>query len=1147
MKRLWNDGWTFLKMPIDAGLEQAMECTDDFVPVDIPHDWLIYDTQNLYEDSTGWYRKEFIWHADCGRMFVTFGGVYMDSAVYVNGRQAGEWKYGYSSFTCELTEYLREGENEILVCARNKSPNSRWYSGAGIYRNVWMRMVKGVFFLENGVYAHSEEDGADFLLTVETRHVGQGEVSCALRAKNGNGKADMELISAQTQEDGQGVTVDRLVYRVRQPARWDIETPNLYLLTVILTEEGKKPEGDRAEAEIGFRTIELNPETGFFLNGRGLKLNGVCEHHDLGALGAAFNKEAQRRKYRILKEMGVNAIRFAHNMAAVECLELADEMGFLVINEAFDMWEKPKTSYDYARFFEEWHARDMESFVTRDRNYPCVAFYSIGNEIYDTHADAGRGAELIKDLMGLVRRYDPMGNAYVTFGSNYMPWENTQKCAGLLEAVGYNYSERYYEEHHRLHPDWVIFGSETSSIVQSRGVYHFPLATGILSEDDEQCSALGNSCTSWSARSMEDCVCIDRDIPFSLGQFLWSGSDYIGEPTPYHTKNSYFGQIDTAGFPKDSYYVYQAAWTDAQNVPMVHVFPYWDFNPGQQIDVRVCSNAKTVELFVNGVSRGKQELSHAPGSGRHIIADYRVPYEEGSICAVAYDEDGRELCRQERHSFKDSARIVAKADKTVLRCDGRDMLFIEIGTVDKDGYPVENAADRIRVEVTGAGRLVGLDNGDSTDYDSYKGISRRLFNGRLLAMVMATLEEGEITIRLSGRGLEPFLLTCESKAAQSTGVTAIQRNRETAVVLGEEDEIPVRRILLHSEGGRTITPESGEVTVTADILPENATDREVFFRAVTGGGVTSNLVQVAQEGNRAVLTPIGDGEFRLRCTSKAGGAKVRLISELEFQITGYGTAYLNPYDFISGSLYTRAIGDVGAGNERGVATARDKETVVIFEHIDFGQTGSDEITVPVFALDDEEYPIQIWEGVPGEGGELLADVVYQKPSIWNVYQEETWKLSRRLTGITSISFLLRQKIHIKGFSFKKDERAYMRLTALAADEIYGDSFVKTEETVEQIGNNVSLSYHSLDFTGPGTDRITICGRAPQGSNTIHVRFQSEAGESKQIVEFPMCGEYREQTFAIEPVKGSWDVTFVFLPGSNFDFRDFIFGKRTEGE
>lgn len=395
-------------------------------------------------------------------------------------------------------------------------------------------------------------------------------------------------------------------------------------------------------------------------------------------------------------------------MPAPDVMEQADEMGFLVVSEAFDMWERPKNAFDYARFFPEWWRRDVKSWVRRDRNHPSLIMWSIGNEIYDTHAGE-RGQELTRLLAGEVRRHDPDGHAGVTLGSNYMPWENAQKCADIVKLAGYNYAEKYYQEHHRKHPDWVIYGSETGSVVSSRGVYHFPYSSQILADEDGQCSSLGNSSTSWGARSAESCILAEREAPFSCGQFLWTGFDYIGEPTPYHTRSSYFGQLDTAGFPKDSYYIYQAAWTDWREHPMVHVFPYWDFNRGQAVDVRVCSNAPRVELFLNGKSLGSRSMDR--DSGTYPQGHWQISFEPGKLCARAYDEEGNLVAQESRSSFGEAARIVMAADRNVIRGDGRDMAFVEISVLDGQGRPVENAVNRIRVSVTGKGYLAGLDNG----------------------------------------------------------------------------------------------------------------------------------------------------------------------------------------------------------------------------------------------------------------------------------------------------------------------------------------------------------------------------------------------------------------------------------------------------
>lgn len=1244
MKRLFNGGWSFWCGEPDLDVSEAGKHLTEFQKVDLPHDWLIADAKNLYRDGCGFYRKIFSMQPKENKRYsLIFEGVYMDTTIWVNEQQAGEWKYGYSTFEIDLTPFVKAGENEILVSVNFRSPNSRWYSGAGIYRDVWFKETPETYIRENGVYIHTEACGEkvgkepDFLLYADTEIVGDawdevrhtlyhkrevepeielplelllgdqvelveeaslmtekvGEASCAEEDANVSEKeaSCASAVEAYADSERENLCVPEIIasyntnkntaiYRVKSPRCWDVEHPHLYILKTELWKDGEIIQEEYSQ--IGFRSIAFDPEQGFLLNGRKVKLNGVCEHHDLGALGAAFHRAAMARKFRILKEMGVNALRGTHNMTAPAVVELADQMGILMISEAFDMWERSKTTYDYARFFKEWSERDVESWVMRDRNHPCIIMFSIGNEIYDTHVDA-HGREITVRLRDLVKKYDYRRNAGITIGSNYMPWENAQLCADEVKLAGYNYGEKYYEEHHKAHPDWVIYGSETSSMVQSRGIYHFPLRASILTEDDEQCSSLGNSPTSWGAKSMERCVCEDRDMDFSMGQFLWTGFDYIGEPTPYHTKNSYFGQVDTAGFPKDAYYVWQSAWTDYRKAPMIHIFSYWDFNEGQSIDIRVCSNAPFVELFCNGKSCGRQQLTHEKGSGHHIIADYSLPYEKGVLYAVAYDEEGNVTARETKASFGNSAEIVLRASGRAAVANGRDLFFVEIGTRDENENVVENAVDRVTVQVEGAGHLVGLDNGDSTDEDSYKGNSRRLFSGKLLAIIETGTIPGAVRIRVSGKGLKSAELVCEAveidqmltfmkgekaqriyhnfwqdlcEETYAPGSTELIEDHEERQRERQEDEqkqsqkerldekqeeIPVRKITLCSPMGQKLSKEQPYLTVEAEVEPKEATDRQLMFRVVDEHGVDSNLVRLLVQGHTAQLHAMGDGSFYLRCMSRSGTDRIRVISQLEFTVEGMGQAYRNPYELISGSLYTSYQGEVSNGNERGVATARDGETVVTFGNIDFGPVGSDEITMPIFALTSEEYPIRIYEGVPGEEGcQLLADVVYQKPSIWNTYQEETYSLAKRVTGINTISVAVHQKIHLKGFVFKKLQKAWLSLNAAEADSVYGDTFTKEERAITGIGNNVTITYTEMDFGEEGTAGIRICGRAPESSNSLHIRFLQGEEESKQLVEFPMCGEYTEKEFPLTPVKGKWDVSFVFLPGSCFDLQSVQF-------
>ena len=1120
MKSLFNEGWKFWEAEYGTEFETAMEHLADFKDVEIPHDYLIHDTSNLYKDSTGWYIKEFeLSDKDAGRRIsLIFDGIYMDSIVYVNGKAAGEWKYGYSQFILDITDYVQIGKNTLAVAARCKFPNTRWYSGAGIYRNVWLCSYDRTYIPENGIYVHNEKCDDGYLMYVSAEVVADNKEAAgtvlSYELFDDNAKP-VALLPKEITDANKAEHTDKCFF-VQGVKEWDVKDPVLYELRVKLKDN--RGDGRLIQEEcvcVGFRDVRMDPDHGFFLNGRNMKLNGVCLHHDLGALGSAFNKTAMRRRLIQLQEMGVNALRLTHNMYDPQVVSLADEMGFLLISEAFDMWEGAKTEFDYARFFPKWHEADVASWVRRDRNHPSVIMWSIGNEIYDTHAGV-RGQEITRDLKNLVEQHDPLMNARATIGSNYMPWEMAQKCADILKVAGYNYAENYYEQHHREHPDWIIYGSETYSIVQSRGVYHFPLSVPTLCESDEQCSSLGNSTTSWGADSIEACICKDRDMEFSMGQFIWTGYDYIGEPTPYHTKNSYFGLIDTAGFYKDAFYAFKSAWVSPETDPFVHVFPYWDFNVGQMIDVRVCSNADTVELFLNGKSLGKQNLTHKPHSGNKIFADYRVPYEKGTLKAVAYDDQGKEIATDIHRSFGNTDSFVVKIDhrldKYFENNKNTDLIFAEISALDKEGNPVENASDYVNVSVSGDGALVGLDNGDSTDYDSYQGSCRKLFNGKMLAIIKCTGDPDTIRVDVS-----------------------------------PAENVPVRKIELGTSDGsaRTLDKEHNKIAVTAKVLPEDATDKEITFRALNLNGTDTNIAKITQNGDTCEIEAIGDGEFILRCEAKSGRDVVSVMSCLEFKVEGIGKAFLDPYSFIPGSLYTSYEGKVGSGNEHGIASAKGERTVISFAGIDFGKDGSDEITVPIFTLNDEAYKIEVWKGIPGQDGAvLLKNATYQKKSIWNVYQEDTWELNERLSGVQTISFVVYNKMHIKGFSFAKQSRAYSGIRALDADSIYGDTFTKTSDSVEGIGNNVTLAFENIDFGDEGSSEVVICGRAPEGTNTIHLRFKNDTEEIKEILEFRQSSDYEEQSFKISKRCGIWNVAFVFLPGSNFDFKSFCFSVGT---
>lgn len=1153
-KTLFNSNWLFTKQNIGCNIEKIVKDDSAWKQVDIPHDWVIYDTALFGESSEGWYRKRFsLKRQEDAVYLLRFEGVYMDSTVYVNGIKAGEWKYGYSTFELNITDALKTGDNEILLRAVLQVPNSRWYSGGGIYRNVWLKKVPRVHLTSDGIYISTQKTDHGWKVCVES------EISCAGRpVASGDNTDPVQRKGAEEllqegrytirhtilDRNGSVTAVSKdggntQILPVISPDLWDIDNPCLYTLKTELLDNDCVIDGEINR--FGFHTARFDPEGGFYLNDRHVKLHGVCEHHDLGALGAAVNSAALKRRLTILKEMGVNAIRTSHNMCAPELLELADEMGFLINEESFDMWEKPKTTFDYARFFNAWAERDIANWIRRDRNHPSIIMWCIGNEIYDTHA-GDRGQELTRTLMDMVHKHDPYHNGAVTLGSNYMPWENARKCADIVKLAGYNYAEKYYGEHHEQHKDWVIYGSETGSVVQSRGIYHFPLSTDILCDDDEQCSSLGNSITSWGAKSIEKCITDDRDGEFSAGMFIWSGFDYIGEPTPYHSKSCYFGQIDTAGFKKDSFYIYQAEWTDYRRTPMVHLFPCWDFNEGQLIDVRICSNAPRVELFLNGISQGSCEIDHK--KGHKLMGDWKIPYQKGELRAAAYDEDNNIIAEDIQKSFSDAVNIILKPDKNSLMADGRDLIFVEISMTDRDGNPVHNAGNRVNVKVSGAARLIGLDNGDSTDYESYKGTSRRLFSGKLLAVLAAKTVSGEIHMEVTSTGLAPAGLTLTAKEHETIeGISALEENEESMVNI----EVPIRKLEIISPLGTHLNEGQREAEVCVRVYPENATYDDISWRATTVSGVDSNIVRIIPGGRKAVIKALGDGIFYLRATAKNGGKNIRLISVLDFTVTGLGTAYYNPYEFISGSLYSRSFGEIGNGNERGIATSRDGESGVLFERLDFGTFGSDEITIPIFELGGKATQIEIWEGLPyGEESELLADVIYDKPSIWNTYQEETYRLKKRLTGITSLVFLLRSKVHIKGFSFKKSEKAFEQLSVLACSRIYGDTYTLEEDGITGIGNNVTIVFDEMDFGTDGFKKLVLCGRSAIDKNTVHIRFNGAEGEIMQLAECNYSEQYEEYEIPLENVTGPQSVSFIFLPGSNFDFKWFRFVKN-EGQ
>ncbi|MCM1150904.1 MAG: DUF4982 domain-containing protein [Alistipes sp.] len=772
-------------------------------PLHLPHDWAIEGDFSRENPSTpgggalpggiGWYRKEFPTPETLGtgrRLYAEFDGVFMNSTVYVNGRPLGTRPYGYSSFSYDLTPHLAPagGRNVIAVrCDNAEQPNSRWYAGCGIYRNVRLVEVEPLHILYSGTYVTTpevtEEEAA---VRIATRIVNDGneaipEARLEHRIYDDRGRRVATAVEVFAANAGDTVEVAATL-RVAAPRLWDTEHPALYRAESRILRDGA--ERDRYRTRFGIRTFGFSADEGFRLNGRRVKLRGVCLHHDQGALGAAVHRRALERQLGILREMGCNAIRTSHNPPAPELLDLCDEMGLLVMDEALDMWRRPKTRYDYARFFDEWHERDVEDFVRRDRNHPSIVMWSVGNEIieqWDASDDdpADLPAEqanllmnflsrrrhgtaegvnpsmlLTAHMVALVKAIDP--TRPVIAGCNELRPRNNLLRSGALDIYGFNYGTALYDSTRIWYPDKPLLGSETVSSVQSRGFYVHPSTEPVPLPDDwrtiydtphHQCSAYDNSRVAWGDHHEKSWIAI-RDRDWLAGTFVWTGFDYLGEPTPYTwpSRSSYFGIADLCGFPKDVYYMYRSEWTDT---PTLHLFPHWNWTPGQRIDMWCYyNNADSVELRLNGRSLGFR----AKSADRLHALWAQVPFEAGEIEAISY-RAGRAENRTVRRTAGEPVALRLTPDRRRIAADGYDLSYVTVEAVDAAGNPVPTADRELRFRVTGTGELVGVDNGNAADTLSLRGTRKALFAGKALAIVRSRRgERGEAVLRAEGIG-----------------------------------------------------------------------------------------------------------------------------------------------------------------------------------------------------------------------------------------------------------------------------------------------------------------------------------------------------------------------------------------------------------
>lgn len=791
--------------------------TDGWEAVSVPHDWAIYGPFDRSNDlqtvavvqngekvasektgrtgglpyvGKGAYRRSLEIAAgelDGRRHILLFDGAMSEANVFVNGEKVCFWPYGYNSFHCDVTGNLHAGANEIVVLLENRPQSSRWYPGAGLYRKVRHITLPEVHIPVWGTYVTTPYVGNDYAtVCVRTKVEGIEDgtaVTLRTRIVDAGGNVMAEETDTRPLHDGE---ISQSL-SVASPELWSPESPVLYYAETEVYTGGKIDTAwdmdrpaisvshgtdlrDRTSTRFGFRTIEIRPDRGFFLNGEMRKFKGVCQHHDLGPLGAAVNKAALRRQLTILKDMGCDAIRTSHNMPAEELVELCDEMGFMVMCENFDEWDIAKCENGYHRFFNAdsgngiiWAERDMMNMLHHFRNNASVVMWSIGNEVPSQWKE--EGVQVAAWLQGLCHREDP--TRPVTCGMDQYNAVVLNGFASQLDVVGFNYKVDRYIPAYQILPQRIILGSETASTVSSRGVYHFPVQLGTHIHEDNQSSSYDVEHCWWSNIPDND-FAADEDYDWCIGQFVWTGFDYLGEPSPYDTDawpshSSVFGIVDLASIPKDRFYLYRSVWNRADET--LHVLPHWNWEgrEGEVTPVYVYTSYPSAELFVNGVSQGMRTFAEPDGNvpclGEEAMKRFRlmwndVVYNPGELKVVAYNADGQAVAEKVVRTAGKAAAIRLTPDRPVIKADGEDLCYVNVSLTDKAGNPVPTDGRLVKVKVKGAGSFKAIANGDPTCIEPFQMPQMHLFSGQLTVLVQSSETPGDIVVEVSGKGVK---------------------------------------------------------------------------------------------------------------------------------------------------------------------------------------------------------------------------------------------------------------------------------------------------------------------------------------------------------------------------------------------------------
>jgi len=777
----FNKNWKFNLGEVENAQNPALNDSQWRV-LNLPHDWSIEGEFNKDNPATtgggalpggiGWYRKSFVVpESNKDKLtFIEFDGVYRNSEVWINGNYLGKRPYGYSSFRYELTPFLKYGNEKNIIAVKvdnSQQPNSRWYSGSGIYRNVRLVTTEKIFVDHWGTFVTTpnvNENSAQVSVKVKVKNAsGQNQqvlIKTIILNREGNKVASTESI-IETSDNSVNEIEHKL--NVENPELWSIENPYLYKAVSIIESNGK--EFDDYETTFGIRTFDFDIDKGFILNGKQVKINGVCNHHDLGFLGAAINTRALERQLEIMKEMGVNGIRTSHNPPAPELLDLCDRMGFIVMDEAFDMWKKKKTDFDYALDWDEWHVRDLEDMILRDRNHPSIFIWSIGNEIVEQWNEKdSSGSRITKELVGIIKNLDK--TRPVTANCNRTDVLNPLITANALDIVGFSYHQNEFPDFQKNIPGKKFIASETVSALATRGYYDMP-SDSIRrwpkrwdlpfneGNPDNTCSSYDNCSAPWGSTHEETLKILNKH-EFISGQYIWTGFDYLGEPTPYSwpSRSSYFGIVDLAGFPKDAFYLYQSEWTDK---PVLHVFPHWNWKEGDIIDVWAYTNCEEVELFLNDESLGAKKKN---GDDLHLM--WRVQFKSGTLKAVGKN-NGKEILTAEIKTAGTPAKIILEPDRSTINADGSDLSFVTVKILDDKGTLVPYADNLVNFSITGEGKIAGVDNGLQTSMESFKTNHRKAFNGKCLVVVQSSEKTGEIKLTASSEGLKEASVVINTK------------------------------------------------------------------------------------------------------------------------------------------------------------------------------------------------------------------------------------------------------------------------------------------------------------------------------------------------------------------------------------------------